>query len=242
MNIGLIGSGGREHALCKKINESKQTKKIYCFPGNAGTSLIATNIKVDILNFKKLLGLIKYYQIDLVIVGPEEPLVNGIVDFLKKHKIKVFGPSKYASRLEGSKAFMKNICFQNKIPTAKFKICNNIAQVKKFSNNCVLPIVVKADGLAAGKGVTICKTIKQVIKVTSEIFKGKFKSSKKVVLEEFLKGEEASYFIIVDDNSYKFFGSAQDHKRLKENDEGPNTGGMGAYSPAPIITNVIEKK
>jgi len=242
MNIGLIGSGGREHALCKKIHDSKLVKKIFCFPGNGGTSLLATNIDVNILNFKKLLTLIKYHKIDLVVVGPEEPLVNGVVDFLKKHKIKVFGPSKYASKLEGSKAFMKKICYENKIPTAKFKICINKSQVKEFLSSCVLPVVVKADGLAAGKGVTICKSKKQIIKVSSEIFKGKFKSSKKVILEEFLEGEEASYFIIVDNKSFKFFGSAQDHKRVYENDKGPNTGGMGAYSPAPIITNELEKK
>ena len=242
MNIGLIGSGGREHALCKKIHDSKLVKKIFCFPGNGGTSLLATNIDVNILNFKKLLTLIKYHKIDLVVVGPEEPLVNGVVDFLKKHKIKVFGPSKYASKLEGSKAFMKKICYENKIPTAKFKICINKSQVKEFLSSCVLPVVVKADGLAAGKGVTICKSKKQIIKVSSEIFKGKFKSSKKVILEEFLEGEEASYFIIVDNKSFKFFGSAQDHKRVYENDKGPNTGGMGAYSPAPIITNEIVKK
>ena len=242
MNIGLIGSGGREHALCKKIHDSKLVKKIFCFPGNGGTSLLATNIDVNILNFKKLLTLIKYHKIDLVVVGPEEPLVNGVVDFLKKHKIKVFGPSKYASKLEGSKAFMKKICYENKIPTAKFKICINKSQVKEFLSSCVLPVVVKADGLAAGKGVTICKSKKQIIKVSSEIFKGKFKSSKKVILEEFLEGEEASYFIIVDNKSFRFFGSAQDHKRVYENDKGPNTGGMGAYSPAPIITNELEKK
>ena len=123
MNIGLIGSGGREHALCKKIHESKLVNKIICFPGNAGTSKLATNIDVDILNFKKILKLIKFYKIDLVIVGPEEPFVKGIVDFLKKNKIKVFGPNKYAAKLEGSKAFMKKICAQNNIPTAKFKIC-----------------------------------------------------------------------------------------------------------------------
>ena len=242
MNIGLIGSGGREHALCNKINESKSTNKIFCLPGNAGTSQIATNLDVDILNFPKVLKLIKFYKIDLVIVGPEEPLVKGIVDFLKKNKVKVFGPNKYASKLEGSKAFMKKICAQNEIPTAKFKICKQGKQVKKFLKECPLPIVVKSDGLAAGKGVTICKTKKQVIKTTSEIFRGKFKSSKKVVLEEFLEGEEASYFIIVDNNSFKFFGTAQDHKRVYENDKGPNTGGMGAYSPAPIISKILEKK
>ena len=242
MNIGLIGSGGREHAICKKLYESKLVKKIFCFPGNAGTSFLATNIDVDILDFKNIYKLIKYYRIDLIIVGPEEPLVRGITDFLKKKKIKEFGPNKFAARLEGSKAFMKMICAQNKIPTAKFKICKKEKQVKLFLKSCKLPIVVKADGLAAGKGVIICKTKKQVIKNTSEIFNGKFKSSRKVVLEEFLDGEEASYFVIVDNNSFKFFGSAQDHKRVYENDKGPNTGGMGAYSPAPIITKSLEKK
>ncbi len=242
MNIGLIGSGGREHALCKKIHESKLVKKIICFPGNAGTSELAINVNVDISNFKKVLELIRFYRIELVIVGPEEPLVNGIVDFLKKNKIRVFGPNKYAAKLEGSKAFMKKICFNNDIPTAKFKICKNIGQVKIFLKTCILPIVVKADGLAAGKGVTICKTRKHVMKVASEIFKGKFKSSRTIVLEEFLEGEEASYFLIVDNNNFKYFGSAQDHKRVYENDKGPNTGGMGAYSPAPIITKKLEKK
>jgi len=242
MNIGLIGSGGREHALCKKISESKLVKKIICFPGNAGTSQIATNVEVDILNFQKLLKLIKFYKINLVIIGPEEPLVKGMVDFLKKNKINVFGPNKYAAKLEGSKAFMKKLCNEHKIPTANFKICKELEQVKKFLNTTTLPIVVKADGLAAGKGVAICKTKKQVVKKATEIFKGKFKSSKKVVLEEFLEGEEASYFIIVDNYSFKFFGNAQDHKRVYEGDKGANTGGMGAYSPAPIITKLLEKK
>ena len=242
MNIGLIGSGGREHALCKKIHESKIINNIICFPGNAGTAKLATNINVDILNFKKILELIKFYRIDLVVIGPEEPLVKGLVDFLNKNKIKVFGPNKYASRLEGSKAFMKKICQQNRIPTAKFSICTSRKQVQNFLNKCSLPIVVKADGLAAGKGVSICNSKKQVMKVSSHIFKGKFKSSKKLILEEFLEGEEASYFLIVDKNNFKFFGTAQDHKRVRENDNGPNTGGMGAYSPAPIINKNIEKK
>ncbi len=242
MNIGLIGSGGREHALCKKIHESKLVDKIVCFPGNAGTLEFALNVDVNILDFKKILKLIILHEIDLVIVGPEEPLVHGIVDFLEKNKIKVFGPKKYAAKLEGSKAFMKMICAQNKIPTAKFKICNKAIQVRKFLNNCVFPVVVKADGLAAGKGVSICKTKKQVIKKTSEILNGKFESSRKVVLEEFLVGEEASYFIIVDNKNFKFFGTAQDHKQVGENDKGANTGGMGAYSPAPIVTKNLEKK
>ena len=242
MNIGLIGSGGREHALCKKIYESKLVDRIFCFPGNAGTSQIAKNIEVDILNFKKVLKLINFHKIELVIVGPEEPLVKGIVDFLEKNKIKVFGPKKYAAQLEGSKAFMKKICNQHNIPTAKFKICVNRKQVSNFLINCSYPVVVKADGLAAGKGVTICKNKKQVIQKTSEILNGKFKSSNKLVLEEFLEGEEASYFIVTDKNSFKFFGTAQDHKRAYENDVGPNTGGMGAYSPALIISKSLERK
>ena len=242
MNIGIIGSGGREHAICQKISESSLTNKIFCFPGNAGTSSLAINVQVDVLDFKKLLDLIKFYEIDLVVVGPEEPLVKGIVDFLTKNKIKVFGPNKYASKLEGSKAFMKRICFENNIPTAKFKICVNMTEVRKFLQKCKFPIVVKADGIAGGKGVSICKNRKQAINTSSEIIKGKFLSSKKVVLEEFLYGEEASYFLVVDKNNFKFFGNAQDHKRAYENDKGPNTGGMGAYSPAPIIDSRIEEK
>ena len=242
MNIALIGSGGREHALCQKIYDSKFTKKIFCLPGNPGTAKIAKNIDIDILNFKKLLRVIKLNKIDLVIVGPEEPLVKGIVDFLKKNKIKVFGPNKYAAKLEGSKSFMKSICKKYKIPTAKFKNCKNIKQVQKFLKTSNLPLVVKADGLAAGKGVSICKTKNQVVTFSKEIFKEKFKGTKKLILEEFLIGEEASYFVIVDENGFKFFGTAQDHKRVGENDKGPNTGGMGAYSPAPLITKKIEKK
>ena len=242
MNIALIGSGGREHVLCQKIYDSKLSKNIICIPGNAGTAKIAKNIDLDFLNFKKLLKTIKSYKIDLVVVGPEEPLVRGIVDFLNKHKVKVFGPNKYASKLEGSKAFMKSICKKFNIPTAQFKICKNKKDVVKFLKNSKLPLVVKADGLAAGKGVSICKTKKEVFSISKEIFKGKFKTSKKLVLEEFLKGEEASYFLIVDKKNYKFFGSAQDHKRVGENEKGPNTGGMGAYSPAPIVNKDLEEK
>ena len=242
MNIGLIGSGGREHALCQKIHESKLIKKIVCFPGNAGTAKIAINIKVDILNFREIHQLIQFHKIDLVIVGPEEPLVRGLVDYLRKKKIKVFGPDKFASRLEGSKAFMKKVCKSNNIPTADYKICKNKKDVLKFLKGSKLPLVVKADGLAAGKGVTICSSKKKVLNISEEIFKGKFKSSKKIVLEEFLEGEEASYFVIADKKTFKFFGTAQDHKRVKENDKGPNTGGMGAYSPAKIIDKKLEKK
>ena len=242
MNIGLIGSGGREHALCQKIFESKYSKQIICFPGNAGTSKIARNVNVDLLDFKKVLSLIIFFKIDLVIIGPEEPLVKGLSDYLRKNNIKVFGPSKYSAKLEGSKSFVKRLCKENKIPTANFKICNKVKDVDNFLKINKFPIVVKADGLAAGKGVVICKSKKQVIKISNEIFKGKFKSSRKLVLEEFLTGEEASYFLIVDKKSFKFFGSAQDHKKVGENDTGPNTGGMGAYSPAPVINKIVEKK
>ena len=242
MNIALIGSGGREHALCQKICESKLSKNIFCIPGNAGTEKIAKNIDADILNFPNLLKIIKSNKIGLVVIGPEEPLVIGLVDYLIKKKIKVFGPNRYAAKLEGSKAFMKSICKKNNIPTAKFKVCKNTKDVSNFLKKSTLPLVVKADGLAAGKGVTICKSKKKILDVSKEIFKGKFKSSKKIVLEEFLEGEEASFFLIVDKKSFKFFGTAQDHKQVGEGDKGPNTGGMGAYSPAPIIDKSLKEK
>jgi len=242
MNIALIGSGGREHAICQKIYESKLTKNIICIPGNGGTEKIAKNIDINFLDFSKLLKILKLHKIDLVVIGPEEPLVKGLVDFLKKNKINVFGPNKFAAKLEGSKSFVKLICKKYKIPTAKFKICRNKKDVIYFLRKNKLPLVVKADGLAAGKGVIICNSKEKVIRISEEIFKGKFKNSKKLVIEEFLTGQEASYFLILDKNNFKFFGSAQDHKRVKENDEGPNTGGMGAYSPAPIIDLKMEKK
>ena len=242
MNIALIGSGGREHAICEKIFLSKKADKVYCIPGNAGTSKIAQNVDLKIESFSKLYKFFKLKKISLVIVGPEEPLVKGLTDYLQKKKIKVFGPSKYASKLEGSKAFMKRLCKKNNIPTADYKICRNINDVKKFIEKNSLPIVVKADGLAAGKGVTICKNKTQIYKISDEIFKGKFKSSNKLILEKFLEGEEASYFLIVDRKNYKFFGTAQDHKRVGEKDKGPNTGGMGAYSPAPIVNKILERK
>jgi len=242
MNIALIGSGGREHALCKKLKENSVIKKIICIPGNAGTDKIALNLNIDFLNFSRLLKHLKINKIDLVIVGPEEPLVKGIVDFLEKNNIRVFGPNKYASKLEGSKSFVKKICHKYKIPTAKFSICRNIGDTAKALKKFKMPVVVKADGIAAGKGVIICKNKKKAIKVSKEIFKGKFKSSKTVVLEEFLIGEEASYFLVVDKKSFIPLGSAQDHKKVGERETGLNTGGMGAYSPAPVITQDLEKK
>ena len=242
MNVAIIGSGGREHAICDKISKSHKIKQILCIPGNPGTSKLGLNLDIDFLNFNLLYRNLIKYKINLVIVGPEVPLVKGIVDYLQKKKIKVFGPTKFAAKLEGSKAFMKKLCYQNKIPTAGYKICHNIIDIKKFFKLYSFPIVVKADGLAAGKGVEICKNKKQVEKFARLIFSGKFSNSKKVVLEEFLEGEEASYFVIVDKKNFSFIGSAQDHKRVGINEAGPNTGGMGAYSPAPIINKELKKK
>lgn len=242
MNIAVIGSGGREHALCYKLKQSKKIKNLFCIPGNAGTKSIAKNLDIDILNFDILLDIIKKNQIDLVVVGPEKPLVLGIVDFLKKNNIKVFGPDKFASQLEGSKSFMKKICENKNIPTAKFGIFNTKIQAESFIDASNTPIVVKADGLAAGKGVVICKSKDEAKKEVKAILEGKFESSKTVVIEEFLQGEELSYFVLTDGENFKFFGSAQDHKRVGEGDVGPNTGGMGAYSPSPLLTEEIENK
>tara|TARA_Y100000590_G_scaffold424414_1_gene531292 strand:- start:1497 stop:2765 length:1269 start_codon:yes stop_codon:yes gene_type:complete len=242
MNLAVIGSGGREHAICYKLKQSQKIKKLLCLPGNAGTEKIAKNIKVDIGNFNDIYEILKKNDIDLVLVGPEQPLVDGLVDYLSSKKIKTFGPNKYASQLEGSKAFMKNLCKKNNIPTAKFGVFDNFSEASNFIKKNGAPIVVKADGLAAGKGVSVCTSTEEALKNTQEILNGKFKSSTKVVLEEFLKGEELSYFSIVDDKSYIFFGSAQDHKRVGENDTGPNTGGMGAYSPSPLLNPQLENK
>tara|TARA_Y100000590_G_scaffold331178_1_gene376287 strand:- start:263 stop:1531 length:1269 start_codon:yes stop_codon:yes gene_type:complete len=242
MNIGIIGSGGREHSLCFKLKKSKKVKKLYCIPGNAGTSEICENINININNLKKLHEVVSKKKIELLVVGPEMPLVNGIVDFFEKKKIKIFGPSKKASQLEGSKAFMKKICKDYNIPSARYREISNINEAKKVINNFKMPIVVKSDGLASGKGVTICNSKKEAIKDITNIINGKFKTSKKVVIEEFLKGEEASYFIITDGKNYIPIGTAQDHKKVGENDTGPNTGGMGAYSPSLLITKKVEKK
>ena len=242
MNLAVIGSGGREHAICYKLKHSSKINKLICIPGNAGTQKIAENIKEDISNFGNLYQIIKKYSVDLVIIGPEQPLVEGLVDYLNEKKVRVFGPDKFASQLEGSKAFMKNLCKKNSIPTADFGVFNNFDDAYSFIKKNGAPIVVKADGLAAGKGVSVCTSIEDAVKNTKEILDGKFKSSHQVVLEEFLKGEELSYFTIVDENSYLFFGSAQDHKRVGEGDTGPNTGGMGAYSPAPLLTDKLEAK
>ena len=242
MNLAVIGSGGREHAICYKLKQSPKIKKLICIPGNAGTKKIAENIKEDISNFDSLYQIIRKHNIDIVIIGPEQPLVDGLVDYLNEKKIRVFGPDKYASQLEGSKAFMKNLCKKNNIPTANFGIFDNFNNASIFIKKSGAPIVVKADGLAAGKGVSVCTSVEEALKNTKEILAGKFKNSNNVVLEEFLKGEELSYFVVVDENSYHFFGTAQDHKRVGEGDTGPNTGGMGAYSPAFVLTYELEEK
>ena len=242
MKVAIIGSGGREHSICYKLKQSKNLKKLVCIPGNAGTAQICENLNVDISNFNQLYDELKKNEIDIVIVGPEVPLVEGIKDFLEEKSIKVFGPSKKASQLEGSKLFLKNFCSEFKIPSARFQEVKNLSEASDCIDKFGLPIVVKSDGLAAGKGVTICNKKEEALNDIKAIFSGKFKSSKKVILEEFLKGEEASYFVITDGEDFLPIGTAQDHKRIFENDVGPNTGGMGAYSPSYLITDDIESK
>ena len=242
MKIGVIGSGGREHALCLSLKVSKKIKQIYCFPGNAGTSLIATNIDININDFKKLKDFLKKNNINSVIIGPEEPLVNGIVDYLEQFNIKVFGPNKIASQLEGSKIFTKNLCKKYKIPTAKFGVFSTTKTAFSFLQKCNFPIVIKADGLAAGKGVYISENINEASRAVDEIFNGKFGKAENLLIEEFLNGEEMSFFIISDGKSYQTFGTAQDHKRVFEGDKGKNTGGMGAYSPSRLETKELNQK
>ena len=216
MKYCIIGSGGREHALCRSLKNSNNTNKIYCIPGNAGTSLIAENKSIDLKDFEQIKDFIKKKEIDIVLVGPEQPLVDGIVDYLERYKIKVFGPSKSASQLEGSKIFTKNLCKKYNIPTANFGIFKNSEDANKFLEKCNLPIVIKADGLASGKGVYICNSKDEGLTAIREIFEGKFGLAEKILIEEFLDGEEMSFFIISDGKNYKTFGTAQDHKRVLE--------------------------
>ena len=242
MKIAIIGSGGREHAIAATVAKSSLINEIFCIPGNAGTSKIATNVEIDINQFDKLYKYIKDKSIDLVVVGPEQPLVNGIVDYLEQFKIKVFGPNKIASQLEGSKIFTKKLCQKYNIPTANFGIFENKIDAKKFLENAKYPNVIKADNLAAGKGVYICNNEQESFMAVEEIFDGKFGEAKNVLIEEFLEGEEMSYFIISDGTTVKSFETAQDHKRVLEGDSGKNTGGMGAYSPSRLISNDLENK
>ena len=242
MIVGILGSGGREHALCETLKKSKNIKKLYCFPGNAGTAEIATNINVDIENFEEIKNFILKENIDLIIVGPEKPLVDGIVDYLEKFEIKVFGPNKIAAQLEGSKIFTKKLCKENNIPTANFGIFNDRESSKKFLKKTNYPTVIKSNNLASGKGVYICENETEAETAVDEIFAGKFGQANEILIEEFLSGEEMSFFILTDGLNIKNFGTAQDHKRVLEGDKGKNTGGMGAYSPSRLISDELEKK
>ena len=242
MKVGIIGSGGREHTICEILKKSTKIEKIFCFPGNAGTAGIAENVDINLDNFEDLKNFILKNKIDLVVIGPEKPLVDGIVDYLEKFRIKVFGPNKIASQLEGSKIFTKKLCEKFNIPTAKFGIFQNKTDAKEFLKNSKFPTVIKADNLASGKGVYICNDINEANIAIEEIFNGKFGEAKNLLIEEFLEGEEMSFFIISDGKSIKNFETAQDHKRVFEGDKGKNTGGMGAYSPSRLITHELEEK
>jgi len=242
MKVGIIGSGGREHAICYKLSTIKRVKQLYCFPGNAGTAKIAQNISINLDNFNELKNFIKLNKIDLIIVGPEKPLVEGIVDFLEEQNIQVFGPNKVASQLEGSKIFTKKLCKKYNIPTANFGIFQNIDDAEQFLKKTEYPIVIKADGLASGKGVYICNKLDEAKIAINEIFEGKFGIANNLLIEEFLSGEEMSYFIISDGKTIKTFDTAQDHKRVSEGDVGKNTGGMGAYSPSRLINEELDRK
>ncbi len=242
MKVAVIGSGGREHAICMSLKKSSKVKEIYCIPGNAGTNLIGKNIDISIDNFKGIKDFILRKNIDRVIVGPEKPLVEGIVDYLEKNNIKTFGPNKISSQLEGSKIFTKKLCRNYNIPTAKFLICKTEDDAQKFLDNCIYPIVIKADGLASGKGVYICEDKSKSILAIKEILNGKFGKAYEFLIEEYLKGEEMSFFIISDGKTIKTFSTAQDHKRVEEGDKGKNTGGMGAYSPSRLENKKLNKK
>ena len=242
MNIGIIGSGGREHSICRSLLKSNKIKKLFCFPGNGGTSEIATNVPIDLTNFEEIKDFIFEKKIDLIIVGPEKPLVDGIVDYLEKFNIKVFGPNSNAAKLEGSKIFTKQICKEYNIPTANFGIFKNKIDAKKFTENSKYPLVIKADNLASGKCVYICNNFSESELAINEIFDGKFGNADNLLVEEFLEGEEMSYFVVSDGKNLKFFQTAQDHKRVSEGDKGKNTGGMGAYSPSRLMNNDLEKK
>ena len=242
MKVGIIGSGGREHVICHSLKKSNKIDEIFCFPGNAGTSNIAKNVNIDLQDFNKFKDYIKDKKIDLIIVGPEKPLVEGIVDFLEKFKIKIFGPNKMASQLEGSKIFTKQICQKFNIPTAKFGIFKNKNEAMEYLDKTTFPIVIKADNLASGKGVYICHNLQESNVAVEEIFNGKFGKAENLLIEEFLDGEEMSFFTIHDGKTFQNFGTAQDHKRALEGDKGKNTGGMGAYSPSRLFNDELEKK
>ena len=246
MNILIIGSGGREHALAWKCAQDQNVNQVFVAPGNGGTSLDQgiENLKIDIKNADSIANICNQNGIDLVIIGPEQPLVDGLVDDLQLKNINVFGPSAKASRLEGSKAFSKEFFKKYKIPTANYATFNDIESALDHLKDISFPTVIKADGLAAGKGVLICQTITEGKKALKEIFvNNAFGSAgNKVVIEDFLEGEEASILAMIDGENIVLLASSQDHKRIFEKDLGPNTGGMGAYSPASIVNKEVEKK
>lgn len=243
MNILLLGSGGREHALAWKMAASPLVQKLYCAPGNAGIAQDAECVALDPGDHAAVIAFCKDKGIDLVVVGPEGPLCAGIVDALEASGIKTFGPSKAAAQLEGSKGFTKDICRANNIPTAAYERFTAPAPAKDYIRKQGAPIVVKADGLAAGKGVVVAATIEQAEAAIDMMFDGGLGAAgTEVVIEEFLDGEEASFFALCDGTMAIPLASAQDHKRAFDDDQGPNTGGMGAYSPAPVMTDAMTQR
>ncbi len=238
-NILIIGNGGRENSLAWAIQKNKLVKKVYLIPGNAGTERInkCERIKIDINNKAELVKKLYFLNIDLIVIGPEIPLANGLADFLRKNDFKVFGPGKDGAKLEYSKSWAKEFMQDANIPTAKFWKVNSLEEAKKIINSSPMPLVVKADGLASGKGVFIPDSKDACFRATESILNGKFgKSGNVIVLEEKIQGPEVSVFALCDGKKYILLPTAQDHKRLKDKDRGPNTGGMGAYSPAPLLT------
>ena len=237
MNILILGSGGREHALAWKMAASPLADKLYCAPGNAGIAQEAECVALDLTDHAAVIAFCKAKNIDLVVVGPEVPLCAGIVDDLEAAGIKAFGPGKWAARLEGSKGFTKDLCKANKIPTASYERFKGAAAAKDYVRNKGAPIVVKADGLAAGKGVVVAETVAEAEAAIDMMFGGGLgQPAWEIVIEDCLVGEEASFFALCDGETAIQLASAQDHKRVGDGDKGPNTGGMGAYSPAPIMT------
>ncbi|MCV0379329.1 phosphoribosylamine--glycine ligase [Nitratireductor sp.] len=240
MNVLLIGSGGREHALAWKLAASPVLTKLYAAPGNPGMTRDAECVALDVSDHDAVVAFCREKSVDLVVVGPEAPLVAGLADALNAADIRVFGPSAAAARLEGSKSFTKELCDRYGIPTAAYGRFENALAARAYVREQGAPIVIKADGLAAGKGVTVAMTEDEAIAAIDECFDGSFgEAGASVVVEEFLEGEEASFFCLCDGAAALPFGTAQDHKRVGDGDTGPNTGGMGAYSPAPVLDEAI---
>ena len=238
-NILIIGNGGRENSLAWAIQKNNSVKKVYLTPGNAGSERInkCERLKIDIDNKNELVEKLDFFKIDLIVIGPEIPLAKGLADFLREKGFKVFGPGQDGARLESSKSWAKKFMKDANIPTANFWKVNSVNEAKKIIGSSLVPLVVKADGLASGKGVFIPDSKDECFKAVESIFNGRFgNSGKVVVLEEKIQGPEVSVFALCDGEKYILLPTAQDHKRLNENDKGPNTGGMGAYSPAPLLT------